>query len=84
MEIQNHGNNLKAHITSNQRPTNNVDSGSGVDQTEQVKPQRLLERLDGDAKVRERLLVEIEAKVQTGEYMTRAAAVNAAQQIVDL
>ncbi len=84
MEIHNHGNNLKAHIPVNQRSTSNVDSGSGVDQTEQVKPQRLLERLDGDAKVRERLLVEIEAKVQTGEYMTQAAAVNAAQHIVDL
>ena len=88
MEIHNHGKNLKVHFQPNHNATSNqapgrVATGNGVDRTEAVKPQRLLERLEGDAKVRERLLVEIKAKVQAGEYFTRAAAVEAAQQIVD-
>lgn len=86
MEIHNHGKNLKVHFqeqTSPRNATGGVGAENRVDQTEQVKPQRLLERLEGDVKVRERLLVEIQAKVQAGEYLTRAAAVEAAQQIVD-
>ena len=88
MEIHNHGKNLKVHFPPNQNARGNqaaggVEAGNGVDRTEQVKPQRLLDRLEGDVKVRERLLVEIQAKVQAGEYFTRAAAVEAAQQIVD-
>ena len=88
MEIHNHGKNLKVHVPANPNAKSNqaagrADSGNGVDRTEQVKPQRLLERLEGDVKVRERLLVEVEAKIQAGEYFTRAAAVEAAQQIVD-
>lgn len=83
MEIHNHGNNLNVHLPGNQNAkAGNLEPGNGLDQTEQVKPQRLLEELHGDAKVRERLLVEIEAKIQAGEYFTRAAAVEAAQQIV--
>jgi hypothetical protein len=88
MEIHNHGKNLKVHFPPNQSVKSNqapggAEAGNGVDRTEQVKPQRLLERLEGDTKVRERLLVEVEAKIQAGEYFTRAAAVDAAQQIVD-
>ena len=88
MEIHSHGKNLKVHFQQPQNARSNqanggVDAGNGVDRTEQVKPQRLLERLQGDVKVRERLLVEIEAKIQAGEYFTRAAAVEAAQQIVE-
>ena len=86
MEIHNHGNNLKPPFNQRNSQTNSTSgtpAENGVDQVKQVKPQRLLEKLDGDAKVRERLLVEIKAKVQTGEYLTRAAAVEAAEQIVD-
>ncbi len=86
MEIHNHGNNLKAPFSqrNNQaQPTAGASAESGVDQVKQAKPQRLLEKLEGDAKVRERLLFEIQAKVQTGEYLTRAAAVEAAGRIVD-
>lgn len=88
MEIHNHGKNLKVHFPPSPNARNipaagGAETGNGVDRTEQVKPQRLLERLEGDVKVRERLMVEIEAKIQAGEYFTRAAAVDAAQQIVD-
>ena len=88
MEIHNHGNNLKVHYQANQNAKGSqaqggVEAGNGVDRAEQVKPQRLLERLEGDAKVRERLLVEVKAQIQAGEYFTRSAAVEAAEQIVD-
>ena len=88
MEIHNHGKNLKVHFPTSPNTRSNptvggAETGNGVDRTEQVKPQRLLDRLEGDVKVRERLLVEIEAKLQAGEYLTRAAAVDAAQQIFD-
>ena len=89
MEIHSHGKNLKVHYPvkpganeSNVAPE--LKSGNGVDQTEQVKPQRLLERLQGDTEVRDRLLVEIQAKIHAGEYSTRVAAEKAAQQIVGL
>lgn len=83
MEIHNHGKILNVHLPNHQNAkAGGLEAGNGLDQPEQVKPQRLLERLEGDAKVRERLLVEIEAKIQAGEYFTRAAAVEAAQQIV--
>jgi hypothetical protein len=83
MEIHNHGKILTGHLpaTENAR-TGSLEPGNGLNQTEQVKPQRLLEKLQGDEKVRDRLLVEIEAKIQAGEYSTRAAAEEAAQQIV--
>ena len=88
MEIHNHGKNLKVHYQPNQNATSNQapgrpEAGNGVNRTDAVKPQRLLERLEGDVKVRERLLVEIKAKIQAGDYLTRAAAVEAAEQIVD-
>lgn len=88
MQINSHGKNLKIHLPENQAKPNpkagSTDSGNGVEQTEQVKPQGLLDRLHGDAKVRERLLVEIESKIQTGEFLTRSAAVETAQAIADL
>ncbi len=85
MEINNHGKNLHVHFSANKasRPAGNVENGSAVEQSVETKPQKLLDRLQGDAKVRDRLLVEIQAKVQAGEYLTRAAAEEAAQQIVD-
>ena len=87
MEIHNHGKDLSVHFPANQTgqksPAGNVENGRGVERQEEAKPQRLLERLQGDAKVRERLLVEIKAKIHAGEYFTRAAAEEAAQNIVE-
>lgn len=85
MEINNHSKNLNVHFSVNQpsRPAGNLENGSAIEQTAETKSTKLLERLQGDAKVRERLLVEIQAKVQAGEYHTRVAAEKAAQQIVD-
>ena len=88
MEIHNHGKNLKVHFPTHPNASLNqaaggAEAGKGVDRTRQVEPQRLLDRLEGDVKVRERLMIEIEAKIQAGEYFTRAAAVDAAQQIID-
>ena len=85
MEIHNHGKNLKLNFqvkSDKANTSSDVKSGNAVDQTEQVKPQRLIERLQGDADVRNRLLVEIQAKIHAGEYSTRVAAEQAAQQIV--
>ena len=87
MEIHNHGKNLKIHYPVNPGANDSkvapeLKSAGGVDQSEQVNPHRLLERLRGDTEVRERLLVEIQAKIHAGEYSTRAAAEKAAQQIV--
>jgi hypothetical protein len=84
MEIHSHGKNLKVHfpVQSNAKSADGPGRGNGVDQTEQAKPQRLIERLQGDTEVRERLLVEIQAKIHAGEYATRVAAEKAAQQIV--
>lgn len=89
MEIHNHGKNLKVHFPakSGANETNAAaesKNGKGINQTEQVKPQRLIERLRGDNEVRERLLVEIQAKIHAGEYSTRVAAEKAAQQILGL
>ena len=83
MEINSHGN-IKVELTKPEtqsvRATDGVSEASEI---EQIKPQPLLERLQGDAKVREQLLVEVKAKIEAGEYATRAAAVEAAQQIVE-
>lgn len=85
MEIHNHGHNPKIHIKLDSAKTEagKVDRESEVERTNDIKPQQLAERLEGDARVRERLLVEVKAKVAAGEYMTRAAAEEAAKQIVD-
>jgi hypothetical protein len=89
MEIHNHGKNLKVHYptqsgANESKVAPELKSANGVDQAEEVKPQRLLERLQGKTEVRERLLVEIQAKIHAGEYSTRAAAEKAAQHIVGL
>ena len=87
MEIHSHGKNLEVHFQGKdsqlKNKTSALEAGNGVDRLEQVKPQGLLDRLQGDAKVREKLLIEIEAKIAANEYFTRAAAEKAAQQIVD-
>lgn len=87
MEIHNHGNILKLHSrdragVAGNRSATLTDTGNGVDSSAEVQPQRLIERLEGDAEVRNRLLVEIQAKIQAGEYLTRVAAERAAEQIV--
>ena len=84
MKINNHGNHLKVNnLQPNIKGNGAGDAVAAGGEVEQVKPQRLLERLQGDAQVRENLLVEIKSKIAAGEYATRAAAVEAAQQIVD-
>lgn len=85
MEIHNHGNDPRLHFRGNNsaRQTSKVEGESSVTSTDQVQTSRLRERLEGDVKVRERLLVEIQSRVLAGEYMTRAAAEQAAQQIVE-
>jgi hypothetical protein len=84
MQINSHGKHIKA--TPPQPKVNGTNAGDGAvagGEVEQVKPQRLLERLQGDAKVREQLLVEVKAKIAAGEYATREAAVETAQQIIE-
>ena len=85
MEIHNHGNNSKIQINSDKsnREVGGVEGESKVERSAPVGPQQLVERLEGDAAIRERLLVEVKAKVLAGEYLTRAAAEEAAQHIVD-
>ena len=85
MEIYNHGSNPRDRfqINNSSAKAGNVENGKEVDRSDEVKPSQLLERLEGDMNVRERLLVEIQAKVQAGEYSTRAAAESDAQNIVD-
>lgn len=85
MEIHNPGNNLKIHYTP--KPASPTDTAAGkgnraVEPTPSVSPQQVLDRLDSDARLRQQLLVEVKAKVLAGEYLTRAAAEEAAQQIV--
>lgn len=84
MQINGHGKHIKVNPPQpNITGTSANDGVSAGGEIEQIKPQRLLERLQGDAKVREQLLVEVKAKVAAGEYATRAAAVETAQQIVE-
>lgn len=85
MEIHNPGNNLKIHYTPKPAPkTDAVDrkAESAVEPAANVSPQQVLDRLASDDRLREQLLVEVKAKVLAGEYLTRAAAEEAAQQIV--
>ena len=88
MEIKRHGNNLNPHLSLGS-PVNNSSAagtrgGEGVEQSPQATARNLLAGLQGDADVRNRLLVEIQAKIHAGEYQTRAAAENAAGQILGL
>ncbi len=85
MEIQNHGNNLKIHH-SPQGPNRSATTGSrgagASAPAERVSEQQILERLESDNRLRKQLLVEVKAKVLAGEYATRAAAEEAARNIV--
>lgn len=84
MEIHNQGNNLRPHLNQKPagQPASGVAGGSAVDRSSESQPQRLIEGLRGNAEVRERLLVEISAKIAAGEYNTRAAAEEVAQRLV--
>ena len=85
MEIHNHRGNLQPHpkTTSAGQSANEASGANATDRTTDSQPQRLLEGLRGNDEVRERLLVEITAKVEAGEYNTRAAAAEAAQHLVE-
>ena len=85
MEIHNHGSASRIHSRVNQpsQSADNVDRSTSTERTDQVNPSSLLERLEGDAEVRERLLVEVKAKFQAGQYSTDAAIEQAAQSIVE-
>lgn len=85
MEINNHGKNLDVHFSKkhSSQSAGNLENAAEIEQPIQAKSEMLLDRLRGDEKVRSRLLVEIQARVHAGEYFTRAAAEEAAQQIVD-
>lgn len=57
---------------------NGMTEGIGESQT-----QRLIDRLQGSSDVRNRLLVEVKAKVMSGEYNTRTAIEKAAERMID-
>ena len=87
MEIHNHGKNLKVHFpvkpaAQNPDSAAGTSSGNDVDRANQTNPKRLLEQLKSGDAVRQQLLVEIQAKLHAGEYLTRVAAENAAAQIL--
>ena len=85
MEINNTGPTPRIQIQP-QPPSNsagNVDGGQTVNRTDDVQPARLLQRLEGDASVREQQLADVSERFQAGEYSTRSAAEEAAQNIVD-
>ena len=85
MEINNHSNASRIHSQANSssQPANNVDRSSETERSDEAHPSNLLERLEGDANVRERLLVEVKAKFQAGQYSTDAAIEQAARNIVE-
>jgi hypothetical protein len=87
MEISKHGKHLNVpaphfNSTAANEAAGEAKSGGEVKRAVETQPQRLLERLQGNSEVRNRLLVEIKAKVQAGEYFQRAAVEKAAEQIV--
>ncbi len=87
MEISKHGKQLipAPHV---QAPVVNTEAGevraADVKGSSEVPGQRLLQRLQGDSDVRNRLLVEVQAKYLAGEYATRSAVEKAAEQILGL
>ena len=85
MEINNYGPqpNIQFQRNSSGQTAGNVGSGQAANGTNDVQPARLIERLEGDVSVRRQRLVEVEARFQAGEFSTRAAAEEAAQNIVD-
>ncbi len=84
MEIHNHGNNIKAHFPKRVAPNdaNVVSSEDKVARSNIAEPRKLLSQVKSGETVRQQLIVEIKAKLQAGEYATRLAAEQAAEQIV--
>ncbi|HMP80348.1 MAG TPA: hypothetical protein PKD54_12915 [Pirellulaceae bacterium] len=89
MEIFNHGKHLNVpapHFST----APSVDDAAetrredDVKQIDQAEPHRLLAKLNDLANFRLQTLAEVKAKVQAGEYFTRAAAERTAEQIVGL
>ena len=87
MEISKHGKHLSVpptHLNSTaaNEAAGEAKSGGEIKRAAEIQTQSLIERLQGNSEVRNRLLVEIKAKVQAGEYFQRAAVAKAAEQIV--
>ncbi len=90
MEISKHGkhlNSLQPHI--HPATPAGVQAGESrasgeVKRTDGVTSQRLIDRLQDNAEVRDRQLAEIQARYLAGEYSTRAAHLKAAEQILGL
>jgi hypothetical protein len=88
MEISKHGKNLNLPAPHFQLPVssseNQLNAGE-IKRTEDVKSdERLIQRLSSDASVRNRLLIEVQAKFLAGDYITRAAIEKAAEHILGL
>lgn len=85
MQIYNHGENSKIHLRD-QKPASHLKKGEGAGEVasgSEVRSKRSIAGPVGDNKVRERLLVEIEARIKAGEYLTRAAAERLAEKITE-
>ena len=87
MEISKHGKHVGAqphHLPASNANLESAETrGNGeIKQVEGSQSSRLLEKLQGNTEVRNRLLVEIQAKYLAGEYATRTAVEKAAEQIV--
>ena len=84
MEIHNHGNNIKAHLPRQVAPNDGkaVSQQNKVARSQAAEPQKLLSQVKSGETVRQQIIVEIKAKLQAGEYATRVAAEQAAEQIV--
>lgn len=87
MEITNHGKHLNVpapHLSVSAFRDRAADSAAevGVKTVEEGPPQRLLDRLQGNSEVRKQWLVQVQAKLLAGDYLSRAAAEKAAEQIV--
>lgn len=85
MEINNYGPkpNIQFQPNTPGQTTGNVGNNQAVNGTNDVQPARLLERLEGDVQVRQQRIAEVEVKFQAGEFSTRAAVEEAAQNIID-
>jgi hypothetical protein len=87
MEISKHGKNLNLPAPHFQMPVATSDSqmnAGEIKRTEGAQSQRLIQRMSSDASVRNRLMIEVQAKFLAGEYITRAAIEKAAEQILGL
>jgi hypothetical protein len=86
MEISKHGKQIipSPHFQPVANTEPNEVRSAEVKGIEEIQSQRLLKRLQGDVEVRNRLLVEVQAKYLAGEYATQSAIDKAAEQILGL